>query len=70
MTYPNSCCEKARESYESDNDLGSFEMLAGLDAIGTKLQLKCRDCKDEWSMEYNSSGDRFWLKTKEVGQPS
>ncbi len=70
MAFPNSCCGKSMESYDSSGDLGRFEVLAGRDAIGHKLSLKCRDCKDEWSREYNRSGDLFWLKTKEVGQPS
>jgi len=70
MAFPNSCCGKSMESYDSNDDFGSFEVLSGRDAIGEQLRLKCRDCKDEWSREYSRNGDRFWIKTKEVGQPS
>lgn len=70
MAFPNSCCAKSMRSYDGNDDLGSFEVLAGRDVIGQKLLLKCRNCRDEWSREYKSSGTLVWTKTKEVGQPS
>jgi len=70
MAFTNSCCGKSIESYDFSDDPGNFEVLAGRDAIGEKLRFKCRVCEDEWSREYSRSGDRCWIKAKEVGQPS
>lgn len=68
--FPKGCCEKSMSAYDGDDDLRGFEVLGGRDAIGDKLLLKCRACEDEWRREYNRAGDRFWIKTKEVHQPS
>ena len=70
MAFPNSCCSRSMESYEADDDHGSFDVVGGRDVIGQKLLLKCRDCGDEWSRELKRGGELFWIKTKEVGQPS
>lgn len=46
MAFSNNCCGKSMESYDAKDDFGRFEVLTGRDAIGEKLRLKCRDCKD------------------------
>lgn len=68
--FPNACCEKSIRSYDEEDDLGSFEVLSGRDAVDEALFIKCKDCGDEWSRKYQRSGTLIWTKTKEVFQPS
>lgn len=70
MAFPNSCCRASMESYDDSTKLGQFVVLAGRDAIGHILQLKCSECGDEWSREYRKDGDLFWVKKKDNGQVS
>lgn len=68
--FPNDCCEKSMHSYEQDDDLGSFEILGGRDAVDQELLLKCKVCSDEWSRKYNRGGALLWVKTKESNHSS